>query len=71
MLGTFRWGLQNGEGTCQRCGWPGRGLHDPKKNGESVFNRRLEIILQYHPDGPMTEKQIKELEENDPGEATV
>lgn len=45
LLGGFRWGLAHGEGRCSRCGWPGRALHydvGPIK--------RLEIILQYHPD---------------------
>ena len=51
LMGTgFRWGLVHGEGTCG-CGWPCRAYHRPKENGEEVFDRALEVILQYHPDG--------------------
>lgn len=28
MLGSFRWGLQSGEGKCSNCDWPVRGYHD-------------------------------------------
>ena len=24
-MGTFRWGIANGEGSCSNCGWPGSG----------------------------------------------
>jgi hypothetical protein len=49
-LGTFQWGIVHGEGVCISCGWPCRGYHDPKNDdGESIFERPLPIVLQYHP----------------------
>ena len=49
-LGSFVWGIVHGEGTCGNCGWPARAYHDIKHDGESVFDRPLQIVLQYHPD---------------------
>lgn len=45
--GRFRYGIQHGVGTCSTggCGWPARALHydiGPIK--------KLEMILQFHPD---------------------
>jgi hypothetical protein len=49
-LGSFIWGCAHGEGSCCQCGWPARAYHNPKDDdGLPVFNRGLEIILQYHP----------------------
>lgn len=48
-MGTFEWGLASGEGKCGECGWPCRAHHNPRLNGEAVFNRPLEKVLQYHP----------------------
>ncbi len=45
LLGTFTWGLVNGEGSCQNCGWPHRAYH--RVEGWVTFTR----ILPYHPDG--------------------
>jgi len=51
VMGTFTWGIAHGEGFCQNCNWPARAYHRPKdKDGEEIFNRPLEFILQYHPD---------------------
>ena len=50
LLGTFRWGIVNGEGACANCGWPARAFHAPKDGSGEIFDSRLEIILQYHPD---------------------
>ena len=45
LLGTgFQWGIQNGEGACSSCGWPGRGIHKIPNVGT------LTMLLQYHPD---------------------
>lgn len=50
-LGSFQWGLAHGEGQCGCCGWPSRAYHRPKdQDGEEIFDRALQIILQYHPD---------------------
>jgi hypothetical protein len=47
LLGdTFRRTLTHGEGECRNCRWPSRALH---YNVGPI--RRLEAILQYHPDG--------------------
>lgn len=43
-LGTFRWGLCNGEGECSECGWPSRVYHDVP---DAIS---WELALQYHPD---------------------
>ena len=43
-LGTFRWGLCNGEGECRECRWPSRVYHDVPDA------LRWELVLQYHPD---------------------
>lgn len=45
--GRFRFGIQNGEGTCTTggCGWPARAIH---RNVGPI--QSLELILQYHPD---------------------
>lgn len=54
-MGSFTWGIQHGEGICRDCGWPCRAYHVPKdESGEQIFNRRLEIVLQYHPDNVST-----------------
>ena len=51
ILGSFMWGLVNGEGTCSSCGWPARAYHRPEEtDGSEIFDRPLELILQYHPD---------------------
>lgn len=50
LLGTFQWGITNGEGTCSNCGWPCRAHHYPKDAKGDIFNKALEVILQYHPD---------------------
>lgn len=51
LLGQFTWGIVNGEGTCANCGWPCRAYHRPKdEDGELIFNRTFEMILQYHPE---------------------
>lgn len=49
LIGTFTWGIAHGEAECGNCGWPCRAYHDIKQDGESVFNRPLDTILQYHP----------------------
>lgn len=48
-LGTFQWGMVNGEGTCDRCGWPARAHHYPKDADGAIFDRPLVFILQYRP----------------------
>lgn len=49
-FGTFTWGIAFGEGECSNCGWPCRGIHNPKDaDGIPIFNRPLEIVLPYHP----------------------
>ncbi len=50
LLGTFQWGLVNGEGSCSECGWPARAYHEPADDEGKIFDRILEIVLQYHPD---------------------
>lgn len=50
LLGTFQWGMVNGEGTCTNCDWPCRAHHYPKDaDGDGIFDGALEVILQYHP----------------------
>ena len=49
MLGRFRWGIAWGEGHCTGCGWPGRAYHIIKDKDGDIFERPLELILQYHP----------------------
>lgn len=49
-LGTFEWGFVSGEGTCGKCGWPGRAHHRPKDEEGEIFEGTLEFVLQYHPD---------------------
>jgi len=51
FLGTFTWGIAHGEGKCSKCGWPCRAYHNPKDAEGDIFDRRLQIILQYHPSG--------------------
>jgi hypothetical protein len=48
FLGTFRWGLAHGEGTCSRCGYPARALHEIELGDCGKMS--LPRILQYHPD---------------------
>ncbi len=48
-LGRFRWGIASGEGECAECGWPCRAHHRPTLDGNQVFDRPLELMLQYHP----------------------
>jgi len=54
-LGSFQWRIENGEGICSCCGWPCRARHDIQDDKGSIFNRPLEVILQYHPDNVATE----------------
>lgn len=44
FLGSFTWGIANGEGHCGNCGYPARALH----RGVGPI-RFLETILQWHP----------------------
>ena len=53
-MGSFQWGIANGEGTCSNCSWPARAYHSPKDDEGKIFDRPLEKILQYHPSGVMT-----------------
>ena len=46
MVGTFTWGLANGEGFCGRCKYPARAIHRVGDIG-TLSN----FVLQYHPDG--------------------
>lgn len=44
---SFTWGLQHGEGSCAKCGWPARMYHFIKTpEGE---DKRVVRLLQYHP----------------------
>lgn len=62
LLGRFRWGHASGEGKCGECGWPARAHHYPKlADGELIFDRCLEFVLQYHPD----DVQISKRDESD------
>lgn len=46
--GSFTWGIQHGEGSCFKCGWPARLYHFIKTpEGEE---KRIVRLLQYHPD---------------------
>lgn len=55
LLGTFTWGIRNGEGNCSHCGWPARAFH--RDLGPIEF---LCIILQYHPE------EVAKKEETNP-----
>jgi hypothetical protein len=51
LLGRFAWGMASGEGFCSECSWPARAHHYPKlPDGELIFDRCFERVLQYHPD---------------------
>ncbi len=56
VMGSFQWGMANGEGTCSNCGWPARAYHNPKDDEGNIFNRPLERILQYHPSSVTTKE---------------
>lgn len=45
FLGSFVWGIANGEGNCSQCHYPARALH--RNAGPFEF---FENILPYHPD---------------------
>jgi hypothetical protein len=47
LLGTFEWGLVNGEGICGACGWPARMVHRFQVDGHEAT---LTFPMQYHPD---------------------
>jgi hypothetical protein len=49
-MGSFQWGLCNGEGNCSGCGHPARAHHRPTDTEGEIFNGPLEYVLQYHPD---------------------
>ena len=49
LLGSFQWDIASGEGKCSNCGWPCRAHHYPKDATGDIFDRALEVILQYHP----------------------
>lgn len=49
-IGSFQWGIVHGEGTCSNCGWPARAKHYIKDDEGPIFDRALDMILQYHPD---------------------
>lgn len=61
LMGTakFRWGLAHGEGFCSACGYPGRALHYIGKGEDEM---RLNLILQYHPDGLSFDRQSEPSE---------
>ena len=53
-MGSFQWGIANGEGNCSGCGWPCRAHHSPKDSDGEIFDKALVLILQYHPSRVMT-----------------
>lgn len=48
LYAGFHWGIQHGCGSCSKCGWPARAYHFVMD--ENGIERRLVIVLQYHPD---------------------
>lgn len=47
---AIEWGMVHGEGTCNKCGWPYRGMHYIKdRHGKELANIR-NLFLAYHPD---------------------
>ncbi len=63
-LGSFRWGIANGEGNCRGCGWPCRAYHRPKDSDGEIFDQVLQVILQYHPSGVTTREGQSALGES-------
>lgn len=47
FMGTFEWGMVNGEGKCGRCGYPHRAYHRIYIGDEKVG--QLTVILPPHP----------------------
>lgn len=45
FVGSFTWGLTNGEGFCGRCKYPARAIHRIAEVGTLRH-----FVLQYHPD---------------------
>lgn len=63
FLGGMEWDLVHGEMRCRTCRWPGRGYHDIKdEKGESLFDRPLQLVLQYHPS--VVKQPTEQLEES-------
>ncbi len=56
LLGTFRWGIVNGEGECSHCGYPVRALHN-----NDIFTG-MTLCLPYHPDIIVTYRGSPEFE---------
>lgn len=63
IFGNFRWGLAHGEGYCERCHWPARGVHYVKDDKEPLFTLR-NFILAYHPENIDLEKWQKSYLDN-------
>jgi len=48
LIGTFVYGIQNGEGWCSQCDWPARAIHRVKdEKGEPIIS--LNMVLAYAP----------------------
>jgi hypothetical protein len=47
LIGTFTWGLANGEGYCSHCGYPARAFH--RFTYEDGSPTLIRCVLQYHP----------------------
>lgn len=47
VIGSFEWGIVNGEGQCCYCGWPYRVYHRPKLGGEEFAT--INVMLAAHP----------------------
>lgn len=55
---TFKWGIQHGEGTCSKCGYPARAMHYiGKTENEPEIMTIRNYILQYHPSTLTTASQ--------------
>lgn len=48
FVGSLTWGIVNGEGKCDRCGWPYRVYHRPTLDGEVFAN--ISLMLAVHPE---------------------
>jgi predicted amidophosphoribosyltransferase len=49
FLGTFRWGIEYGEGFCRECGYPARAIHCiENKDNETILKTNF-FVMQYHP----------------------
>ena len=61
LLGTFGWGIVNGQGSCGQCGFPYQYLHRFPRPADPAKGKRRDMVL--HAFVPIAEMPLREAGE--------